>query len=59
MSQPLSASGFTRDTDEWGKRPRWTHGTATAYNHYGCRCDICRAWCREKARRYRARKRAA
>jgi hypothetical protein len=30
------------------------HGTATAYRHSRCRCDLCRAYKRESMRRWRA-----
>lgn len=32
------------------------HGTSYGYDARGCRCELCRAWMREKARMYRQKK---
>ena len=33
-----------------------THGTASTYNNWGCRCDLCRAASAAYARELRARR---
>lgn len=36
MNEPIIAR------DQWGHEHEVPHGTRTAYNRHGCRCDACR-----------------
>lgn len=40
------------------RRQRLRHGSQSAYEDQGCRCDVCRAWWNERHRRARARRAA-
>lgn len=35
-----------------GRRVETVHGTATAHNNHGCRCELCREWHRTYAREW-------
>lgn len=59
LHKRLSRMSVAKAFSHYGLMTKKTvHGTRTAYSARGCRCDVCRAGNSERARKYRAKKRA-
>lgn len=53
--QVLCRSCHIKKSMECGERRVTTHGTGQMYQHYKCRCALCRAWKSASDKKYRSR----
>lgn len=54
--QVLCRKCHIKKSMECGERRVAQHGGPQMYQHYKCRCDLCRAWKSESDKKYRKRK---